>query len=275
VEMAGLLRPELVILDAELATPSGLEVLAALRADFRTTGAAVLLLIPGSSDGEPVDGIAAGADDQLAKPFLPNELSARVRNTLLRTRRSKVASPLTGLAGNFEIVRELEYLVSGGVPFALVHADLDGFKHYNARYGYPRGDEVITATGQIIVAAAAKATGSPRFVGHIGADDFAVLLRPDDVPLVCDAVVSTFDVAVVDFYDEADRAAGGIVVRDRRGQANRYPFLTIKMGVVANTHRRIDAAPEAAALAGEVLAVAKSISGSAWRSDRRRETRDP
>jgi PleD family two-component response regulator len=271
LEMAALLRPEVVILDAELSQPAGLEVLAALRSDLRTKSAVILLLV-----AEPgTDGIEAGADDELAKPFLPNELLSRVQTALRRARRSKVASPLTGLAGNFDIVREMEYLVAQEVPFALVHADLDGFRHYNNRYGYTRGDQVITTTGEIIVEAAAQVTGSPRFVGHIGADDFAVLLRPDDVPVVCDTIVSIFDAAVPSFYDDDDREAGGIVVKDRRGRAHRHPFLTIKMGVAANTHRQIDAAPEAAAIAGEVLAVAKSVSGSVWRIDRRREKREP
>jgi PleD family two-component response regulator len=272
MEMAGLLRPELVVLDVELA---GLDVLASLRADFRSTSAAVLLLTaaPGAG-GDLVDGIEAGADDELAKPFLPDELSARVQNVLRRARRAKVASPLTGLAGNFEIVREIEYLVAQEMPFALVHADIADFRYFNARYGYPRGDQVITATGEIIVEGAAKATGTPRFVGHIGGDDFAVLLRPDDVPVVCDTIVSTFDAAVDGFYDEADRVAGGIVVTDRRGRAQRHPFLAIKLGVAANTHRRIDAAPEAAAIAGEVLAVARGVPGSVWRIDRRQGPRD-
>jgi len=80
---------DLLILDAELARPSGLEILTALRAAHIDTPA--LLLTGSDASGDIVSGLNRGADAILAKPFAFDELLARAR-ALLR-RRSAYRSP--------------------------------------------------------------------------------------------------------------------------------------------------------------------------------------
>jgi len=80
---------DLLILDAELARPSGLEILTALRAAQIDTPA--LLLTGSAASGDIVSGLNRGADAILPKPFAFDELLARAR-ALLR-RRSAYRSP--------------------------------------------------------------------------------------------------------------------------------------------------------------------------------------
>jgi DNA-binding response OmpR family regulator len=80
---------DLLILDAELARPSGLEILTALRAAQIDTPA--LLLTGSDASGDIVSGLNRGADAILPKPFAFDELLARAR-ALLR-RRSAYRSP--------------------------------------------------------------------------------------------------------------------------------------------------------------------------------------
>ena len=73
------MAPDLVILDHMLPGVSGLEVLAALRADPRTAALPVLML---SAKGHPRDREAAeraGANRFMAKPFANAEILAEVR----------------------------------------------------------------------------------------------------------------------------------------------------------------------------------------------------
>ncbi len=75
-------RYDLVILDIGLPRMSGLEVLKALR--LRQVETPVLLLTARDSITDRVDGLDAGADDYLVKPFSMEEFSARVRALLRR-----------------------------------------------------------------------------------------------------------------------------------------------------------------------------------------------
>lgn len=73
----------LVVLDVAMPAPDGLEVLRRLRASGDRTP--VLMLTARAAVPDRVDGLEAGADDYLVKPFAIEELLARVRALLRRT----------------------------------------------------------------------------------------------------------------------------------------------------------------------------------------------
>ena len=84
-------RPDLVVLDLMLPGDDGLTVLRRLR-DSGDDLAVVML----TAKGDPVDriiGLEQGADDYLAKPFLPRELTARVDAVLRRRSHLPLALP--------------------------------------------------------------------------------------------------------------------------------------------------------------------------------------
>lgn len=75
-------RPELVVLDIIMPGMDGIEVLKRIRED---SGVPVILLTAKGTDSDKIQGLELGADDYLAKPFNPDELSARARAVLRRT----------------------------------------------------------------------------------------------------------------------------------------------------------------------------------------------
>jgi DNA-binding response OmpR family regulator len=75
--------PDLVILDRGLPDEDGLELCRAMRADERFASVPILFLSARKSPTEIAEGLDAGADDYVAKPFGFVELIARVQ-TLLR-----------------------------------------------------------------------------------------------------------------------------------------------------------------------------------------------
>ena len=56
--------------------------------------------------------------------------------------------PLTGLANRCTGLRDIERLLTGDRPVALVFCDLDGFKHVNDRHGHVVGDRLLAAIGR-------------------------------------------------------------------------------------------------------------------------------
>ena len=77
-------RPDLVLLDRMLPDLPGEEWLKSLRASPETANLPVIMLTARGSEAERVAGLDAGADDYVVKPFLPRELTARVRAVLRR-----------------------------------------------------------------------------------------------------------------------------------------------------------------------------------------------
>ncbi|MGE3598217.1 MAG: response regulator transcription factor, partial [Dehalococcoidia bacterium] len=75
-------RPDLVVLDIIMPGMDGLEVLKRIR---ENSGVPVILLTAKGTDSDKIQGLELGADDYLAKPFNPDELSARARAVLRRS----------------------------------------------------------------------------------------------------------------------------------------------------------------------------------------------
>jgi two-component system KDP operon response regulator KdpE len=75
-------RPDVVLLDVTMPDTDGFEVMRLLR---DRTDVPIILLTARGRDSDKVRGLELGADDYLAKPFSPAELSARVRAVLRRS----------------------------------------------------------------------------------------------------------------------------------------------------------------------------------------------
>lgn len=75
---------DIVILDILLPYLDGFELLQSLRAEAKTAKLPVLVLTGKTSEADIARVVAAGADDFLAKPFQPNELSQRLTRLLRR-----------------------------------------------------------------------------------------------------------------------------------------------------------------------------------------------
>jgi len=76
--------PDLVLLDWMLPGQSGVALAKKLRADERTRELPIIMLTARVHEEDKVQGLEAGADDYITKPFSPKELVARVRAVLRR-----------------------------------------------------------------------------------------------------------------------------------------------------------------------------------------------
>jgi PleD family two-component response regulator len=262
--------PDLIILDYMMPRLTGPQICAELKQDTLLRHTPIIMLTGKSEVQDKVDGISAGADDYLVKPFEPKELLARVQMVLRRTSQDLDANPLTRLPGNISIQRELETRLAGGGPIAIAYIDLDRFKAFNDHYGFKRGDEVIRQTAAVLLEAS-KRCGSPRdFVGHIGGDDFIVITTTDRAVALCEGVIRDFDAMVAALYDEADRARGYLLHTDRKGQAVKVPLLSVSIALVTNEERCLTHPGQVAELGAELKAYAKQFDRSLYVRERRK-----
>lgn len=76
--------PSLILLDIMLPGESGLDILRIIKKNKSTTHIPVIMLTAVKSEKDRIDGLDAGADDYITKPFSVDELLARVRAVLRR-----------------------------------------------------------------------------------------------------------------------------------------------------------------------------------------------
>ncbi len=183
------------------------------------------------------------------------------------------ASPLTRLPGNIVIERVLTKRLQDGKPFAVCYADLDDMKAYNDVYGYIKGSEVIKMAGDIILEAVRKLAEPEAFVGHIGGDDFVMVLDQENVPGVCEEIIKRFGEGIPAHYNSEDLARGGIKGSDRYGVARSFPIMTISIAVVICQQGEYDSAVSIAQTAAEIKDYVKGKPGSNYVINRRKKAR--
>jgi diguanylate cyclase (GGDEF)-like protein len=266
--------PDLALLDVMMPRLDGVELCRRLRSDPLTASLPVIMLTAKSLSADKVVGLTAGADDYIIKPFDTLELIARVRSTLRRNAEMRAVSPLTGLPGNHRINEEIAARAQGDQPFAVAHVDLDNFKAFNDRYGWLRGDDVITLLAAALKAAAADVVGAVPFIGHVGGDDFVVICAPDQVEEFTERALASFDVGVRTLHDAQDVANGFLAIVDRQGNERRYPLVSVSIGVAMTGRRNYRDHREIVAVATEMKSVAKGTPGSAVAIDRRTDRAD-
>ncbi|MEG1040012.1 MAG: response regulator transcription factor [Pseudomonas sp.] len=117
---------DLIILDLGLPGLPGLEVLAQWRASGLATP--VLILTARSSWAERIEGLKAGADDYLSKPFHPQELMLRVQ-ALLRRARGLANQPTLEAAG-LQLDEGRQCVTRDGVDVQLTAAEFRLLRYF-------------------------------------------------------------------------------------------------------------------------------------------------
>jgi PleD family two-component response regulator len=262
--------PLLIVVDADASGTEGPALCRSLKDDPYTAIVPVAFLSGQHAAARVRDWFAAGADEVITPLFEPAEQRSRLDVLLLRTERNVAVHPSTRLPGTTEIEREFRRRMERGERFAVCYADLDHFKEYNDRYSYYDGDRVIFILSRILRDVVKGMCPADGFVGHIGGDDFIVVLPIARVTEVCGEIISVFDNLIPLQYNTQDRRAGYFFGKDRRGQLHRVPLMTLSIGIVTNEHRVFTHPAQVSELATEMKSYAKTLPGSVFVVDRRR-----
>jgi diguanylate cyclase (GGDEF)-like protein len=263
----------LVLLDYKIPKLDGRQVCRLVKKDLLLSHLPIIMVTGKGDINDKVDGIDAGADDYVVKPFEPKELLARIRMILRRTERDLEANPLTRLPGNVSILNELSLRLEKKSLFAVCYLDLDKFKSYNDKYGFEHGDEVIKETARILIRAVAKYGNRDDFIGHIGGDDFVIITMPAAVDKLCQTIITDFENTAPDFYNETDRKKGYIIARNRQGMEQKIPLVSVSIGVVTNETRKIEHVAQIGEIGAELKSLAKNMERSNYIKDKRRTER--
>lgn len=181
--------PAVAILDWMMPGMTGVEVCRSVRKRAQEPYTYILLLTSKNRREDLVEGMEAGADDYISKPFDQNELNVRLRAgtrlvelqcELVATREAlreqATKDSLTCVWNRASILdilnRELSRSAREGGPVGVVLLDLDYFKNVNDTHGHFAGDAVLQE-------AAWRMRDSIRpydAIGRYGGEEFLILL---------------------------------------------------------------------------------------------------
>lgn len=195
----------------------------------------------------------------LASDF--NEMAARI---LEMEQMNNDTLPLTRLPGNLAIERVLDERLRSGTPFAFCHASLVHFKAFRAQYGYAKAGELLRSTGYVIAAAVNKNGAAKDFAGHMGGEDFVLVVSPDKVAPVCEAIIKAFDDEAIKHYEPEDQIAGGFQMRERYGAHRFSPITTVSISVMNCSVEQYSSAVEISRAAADAKEAVKTTAASNW-----------
>jgi diguanylate cyclase (GGDEF)-like protein len=179
--------------------------------------------------------------------------------TAMQMEAAKYANPLTQLPGNVPINQHIDNLLAVQAPCCIAYCDLDHFKPFNDVYGYAKGDEVIQLTARALTGVC---DGERDFVGHIGGDDFVMILRSEDWQERCRVALDRFGEEIRLFFSHDDIERGGYITENRKGELEFHRLTSLSIGAVEALPGMFQNHLQVSKVAAEVKKRAKAIPGN-------------
>jgi diguanylate cyclase (GGDEF)-like protein len=179
----------MAVLDWIMPGMSGPELCQKVRQEKRDRYIYLILLTSKDNPKDIIQGLTAGADDYVTKPFNPHELKARLetgkRIILLESQLLESQNKLQEMATHDELTKlwnrraifqildeEIIRSTRQHLPLGVIITDIDNFKRVNDTYGHQAGDVVLTE----IASRLKKNVRKYDKVGRYGGDELFIIL---------------------------------------------------------------------------------------------------
>jgi len=150
-------RPDVLLLDVEMPRYDGFQLCRLLRASPRWQDLSIIFVTARAAPSDRAAGFRAGADDYVAKPVVAEELLARIRGRVERTRLLRERADrdaLTGLSTRRAlvdaVVQRLAEARRHARPLSIALLDVDGLRAVNEAHGHGAGDRVLEGLGRLL-----------------------------------------------------------------------------------------------------------------------------
>lgn len=184
--------------------------------------------------------------------------------TELEVNYAKHLNPLSGLPGNLLIEQKLKEVVLKPAPFTILYIDIDNFKIYNDIYGFERGDRMLEFLSRITLEAISAAAPPNPFIGHIGGDDFVIVIEGYEAGPICRFILDSFQKGTANFYTPEHLENRFVRAKNRYGKEEQYNLVTLSIAGVSNKSRSFMDIYELAEHAGKIKKKCKEIWDNAF-----------
>jgi EAL domain-containing protein (putative c-di-GMP-specific phosphodiesterase class I)/GGDEF domain-containing protein len=181
-----------------------------------------------------------------------------VLSQILASNDNEELHPLSLLPTGPVLRSTLDLHLQAGRRVILVYIDIDNFKAFNDRYGFIRGDAMIKLLSEIV--RQERTTWPDAYMGHIGGDDFIVMLSEDSPELLerLHRMLDSFQRLSAHLYDSQDLESGFFATEE----GNHYPVAALSIIVVNGSQSSLSDSLAASERAAHLKKMAKSHQGS-------------
>jgi len=235
---------------------------APLKVDYYTSVIEVSKLAMARTEKEIYDNVIIHKDNLISGVVSIKSLLMKVSE--IQVELASYLNPLTRLPGNNLITENLNRTFELNKEFSILYIDLDRFKAYNDSYGFNKGDELLQFTADVLGDFFDKIG---CFLGHIGGDDFIIILNHYAFSDPCNKLITYFDEHVNKFYDQNHLSQGYIYMENREGKMEEIPLVTISIAVVTNYLKRFHSVEEIISEATRMKKICKLSNESCFYSE--------
>lgn len=180
-DLIAITRPDVIMLDIMMPEVNGYELLEKIKTKPEYSDILVIFLSAVNNVDDKIKAMRSGADDYITKPFIIDEVLARVETVLRRSNkyrgkllRDDLTDAYSRYYFNQRIIEEMERYKRNGTTFSIAFIDMDHYKVINDKYGHQTGDFVLKELVSYLAVNIRKCDSLYRY----GGEEFIILL-PD------------------------------------------------------------------------------------------------
>ncbi|RKZ37004.1 MAG: hypothetical protein DRQ49_14165 [Gammaproteobacteria bacterium] len=174
-------QPDLILLDIMMPGIDGIEVCRQFKKKESTRNIPVIFITALSGTDDKLKAFEAGGVDYMTKPFIPEEVLARInihielKRAMEQLKKMSVTDEMTGVFNRrwaYEIlVKQIEIAKREGSSFIVCYVDIDHLKIINDTYGHAEGDILINT----VVNSFKEVIRTSDYIFRMGGDEFLLL----------------------------------------------------------------------------------------------------
>lgn len=174
--------PDIVLLDIRLPDLDGYEIVKRLKNNRRTQSVPIIFLTEKHQREDRLRGLSMQVEDYITKPFDIQELRLRVRNVLMRYRRSSLTNAITALPEKQLLIETIEEHLQSG-KFGLILINLEKLDEYRDQYGFVAANELQRNIAMILKDTFRVSDDLQPFLAQWGNSNFILLTKADQTDL--------------------------------------------------------------------------------------------
>jgi len=260
--------PSLVLVNYKLPDINGLEIVKEIRKNPLLSHLPIVMIIDLEVPSIENQIYQVGVNDCIKKPISSTVLLLEVRSLLMkRTELVSNITPTLNLPGSYVLQKEIEEKLEKQEKFGILYCEISNFEYYNEIYGSQKSEEVIKFTFNIF---RQSITYPSSKIFHITTNSFCILCLPENVSLIGNRVVESFNKGILNYYSKEDEERGCLVIKEQNGNLKNLPLMNICVVGASNVETPFSNYGEVAKVMFELINYAKRFSQSIFIMNRRK-----